>query len=75
MIRRAKEATVSSIEDIFSNKHIIFYMEAYMEHVFGKKPYMDIMDTLHGVENGFCGVETSYFTFPSLLAAQGKLYS
>lgn len=62
-----------SVEDMFAKESLFKYFDAYMRSVFGESGYRDILLILSELDddNGLCGVETSYFTFPALLAGRG----
>ncbi len=50
---------------------IFNYFSDLMLKTYGDRDFRRIGEVLSAVENGLCGVETSCFTFPALLAAKG----
>lgn len=52
---------------------IMEYMDRLVRETFGPDDYSRIMHALANVENGYCGCEMYYFTFPRLLASRGVL--
>ncbi|GIK84334.1 MAG: hypothetical protein BroJett025_09560 [Patescibacteria group bacterium] len=63
------------IETAERNELIFGYFERMLKTTFGIPHYVRILDALGDVDNGYCGVETSYFTFPAILMAAGVVPS
>ena len=64
---------VPETEQSLNHLSLFAYFDARMEAAFGKDFFWTkIVALLCRIENGTCGVETGYFTYPALLLGKGE---